>query len=127
MQNSMLATSYPGGAVAVFSGLAGVAVFGVCSVVALIGLLLAPFPRTASVALWLGSVGLCGGLVAFALVLTSTVFIALRDDSVPRMHWVYVRDSLAMLALVGLVPLVGLGARYWSARTGRKRRGGHAA
>ena len=127
MQTSMLPTSYPGGAVAIFSGLAGIAVFAICALIALVGLLLAPFPRTATVAGWLGSVGTYGGLLALALVLTSTVFIALHDDSMPPVRWGHVRDSLVMAALVGLVPLIGLGARYWSARTGRKRKSNHAA
>jgi len=123
MPHSVLATTYPGGAGAVLTGI-GWFIVGACSAVAaVVALALSPFTRTASVARRLSRVALWGGFVAVALVVIATAFVAFDHDvefgSATYRH--RVGESLITALFTGIVPLAAVGARYWSSRTERHR------
>jgi len=113
---------YPGGndAFAYLVGAVSIFVlFGLCS---LLGLVLAPFLRTARVAHKLGFIGICGGLVALALALVSSSFVAserVKRELGTARYRAAVKGSLFMAGAIALAPLTGVGALCWSRRTAK--------
>src|SRR5882724_6598328 len=80
MIHSMVATTYPGGAGAILSGMAWFVVGGCSAVAAIVALALAPFARTARAARGWSRVALWGGIIAVALITIATAFIAADRD-----------------------------------------------
>ena len=121
--HSMLATTYPGGAGAMLSGMAWFVVGSCSAVAALVALALSPFTRTSAAARGLSRVALWGGLLAVALVVIATAFIAVDRDaefgSVTYRH--RVGESLLIALGTAIVPVAAVGAGYWSRRTERRR------
>ena len=105
------------------SGMAWFVVGSCSAVAALVALALSPFTRTAAAARGLSRVALWGGLLAVALVVTATVFIAVDRDvefgSAAHRH--RVGESLLVALGTAIVPVVAVGAGYWSRRTTRHR------
>jgi hypothetical protein len=121
--HSILATTYPGGAGAMLSGMAWFVVGSCSAVAALVALALSPFTRTAAAARGLSRVALWGGLLAVVLVLIATIFIAVDRDVEfgSAAYGQRVGESLLVGLGTAIVPVVAVGAGYWSRQTARRR------
>ena len=123
MLHTVLATTYPGGAGAVFSGIAWALLLLISALAAVVAAALSPFARTVTIARGLSRVGLWGGSLALALAITVTTFIAC-DQHLGFGSPAYRRrvvGSLVDALLTAIVLLVALGAKYWSRQTRRRR------
>ena len=105
------------------SGMAWLFVGPCSAVAALVALALAPFSRTAGAARALRRVALWGGLLAVALAVIATAFIAVDRDvefgSAAYRH--RVGESLLMALVTVIVTITAAAAGYWSLRTVKHR------
>jgi len=119
----MLATTYPGGAGAMFAGMLWLVVSSCSALVAIVALALSPFTRTAPVACTLSQVALWGGLVAVVFAVIGTVFVAI-DRDVEFGSPAYqdrLLQSLLPALVAALVPVAAVAARFWSYRTEKSK------
>ena len=128
----LLATTYTNEALAAFRGTAQTAA-AMCGLVwsivgsssaiaAIVALGLSPFTDMASFARRLGRFAFWGGAIAVALGLSAAVFVAsdrdlMKFDSALYRH--SVATTLMTALLSGIVPLVAIGALFWSDRMDR--------
>jgi hypothetical protein len=122
MIHSLLLATYPGGNDAFAYMIGALSIFALTGLCSLLGIALAPFLSTARVAHKLGFIGIWGGLVALALALVSSGFVAserVQREMGTARYRAAVRASLVMAGVIALAPLTGVGALCWSRRTAK--------